>query len=278
MQFGRFFSIDKNSIVEEGKIVFRYLRVVSERNPILPIYLSLKPNSIDFYYHTFKEQQLSNQVIISLPLASTLNSGESLDNVLRKLHKKELLLDYPVEKNKPSKWSFTNYKEFSVPDFSVNTIYYAQLILDFIQDWQFSKVFEHSPHFDEVNSKLENVFLFNAIADKSFYYYCKLNYLKKDSAFKCIYAKRLYDAERQWLNVIRSDNASDYFYTSGGWFSHAENEYKRILFWKDSEKRKDWFTHLKNNINKYCRKTKKYFGNKKQKRCSYKIIIKLVFR
>jgi len=44
MQFGRFFSIDKNSIVEEGKIVFRYLRVVSERNPILPIYLSLKPN------------------------------------------------------------------------------------------------------------------------------------------------------------------------------------------------------------------------------------------
>ncbi|MHA1803815.1 MAG: hypothetical protein ACTSU4_04715, partial [Promethearchaeota archaeon] len=64
MSSGTFFKVDKDSVPENGQILFRYLPVHFVDNPddtgngklrkchhFYPVYAVLKPHAVDFFYH-----------------------------------------------------------------------------------------------------------------------------------------------------------------------------------------------------------------------------------
>ena len=54
---GTFFKVDKDSIQEEGQVIYRYLPVCRTEIDKLkkyhhfPVYVVIRPSAIDFYYH-----------------------------------------------------------------------------------------------------------------------------------------------------------------------------------------------------------------------------------
>ncbi len=89
MQTGHFFELDKNSFLHKGEVVFRYMRIVSEEQPLYPIYISLKSHSIDFYFHGYlfrklEKNEFATEFIETKLFSIPLSTHETIVNELNK--------------------------------------------------------------------------------------------------------------------------------------------------------------------------------------------------
>lgn len=249
---GTFFKVDTDSLLGEGQVVFRYLPVCrrphdeSKKHHHFPVYAVLKPFSIDFYYHgpdiekdANKEDIHVHACILHLPLSLNLAVK---DNLTARLSQSfhgyfELNDEYEFELPK-TRQTYWNLDVFSGEKGGVESeceegkhILKRKLILDFIFDLEHSRVFEASPHYEEVEVHLRENFFFNAIAAKAAYYYNRQLYLDswRDDDVSELYAHNLFNAEIQWLNILRDSRSTEAFWNEN-WFINVEHEYEHVLF------------------------------------------------
>lgn len=117
------------------------------------------------------------------------------------------------------------------------TKFLRKLLLDFIFDLMHSDVFECSKYYSNMRRCLMNDFFFSAIVKKSEYYYNRRlirhrfeSNLKKDDVknhIKKLYAEKLDEAEREWVDVIMNPLADKYFVLTPEWYEDLEEPYKK---------------------------------------------------
>lgn len=301
MQQGTFFKLDSNSKLNQGQVIFRYLPVYyknkkdrsENKNKIsFPIYIALKPYSIDFYYHSIdkildnddeedksKNEQHINIRILHIPLSSNLSVKDNLTEILKTSFDCAYPLgnDYKINLDNIPQYYWNLKEYFSESDYHkiikrhfpnkkqdiYKYVYFRKLILDFLYDLEHSYVFENSPHYEEIEVRLKENFFFNAIASKVAYYHNRRLYTqnKNDRDVKYLYSDKLKPSEAQWLKILQIKQTCQLFWKSRGWFDKVEDEYEKVLFSKkDRFDRFKWQHKLTkkdgNNINESAEITK----------------------
>ena len=305
MRQGNFFILDENSSLEEGQVIFRYLPVTD--GSYFPIYLAIKPYSIDFYYHSRdndknkddsidndkkkddKEQRKShiNVRILHLPLSLNLAVKDNLTEILKNNfdcayplgHQYKIDLDITIQYywNLKEYYSQKDYQKIIKKHFPDKCqdikkyIYFRKLVLDFLYDLEHSHVFENSPNYEQIEVRLKENFFFNAIAAKTSYYYYRRLYVqnKNDRDVKDLYSHKLEPSDVQWLKILRMKQTCELFWNSKGCFEKVEDEYEKTFFNK-----KDRFDHY-NWQREFNKKNKDFeYDNKKQLRESVRWFLK----
>jgi hypothetical protein len=169
---------------------------------------------------------------------------------------------------------YWNLKVFRSEDPKEKKIYFRKLLLDFIYDLEHTHVFENSPYYEEAEVRLRENFMFNAIAAKAAYYWNRHNWIKKlyeeqrekdtsgehtgndEKGGKAIYAENLAATEKQWLDILRSEQSCEYCSYSSGWFQSVEKEYEDVILPESKNKhaeevfdRYEWRQTLKQGSN-----------------------------
>ena len=265
MQQGKFFVLDKDSQLEEGQVFFRYLPVTDDS--YFPIYLSIKPYSIDFYYHSIDKdnkggQNLHKNIrILHLALSFNLAVKDNLTEILKNNFdcayplNDQLNDQYKIDLDNTIQYYWNLKEYYSEKDYEKiikkhfpdkckdikKYIYFRKLVLDFLFDLEHSHVFENSPNYEQIEVRLKENFFFNAIAAKTSYYYYRRLYVqnKNDRDVKDLYSHKLKPSAIQWLRILRMKPSCELFWNSGGWFEKVEVEYEKILF--NKKDRFDYF-------------------------------------
>ncbi len=255
---GAFFKVDKDSVQEEGQVIFRYLPVYrteideSKTHHYYPVYAVLKSHAIDFYYHgpdvgndeneDSKENIDHHHVhvrILHLPLSINLAVKDNLTVRLSEA----FISGFSLGEHYEFSIDRTSYFYSTLPCFGGEKgeleketkkgqkVLLRKLILDFIYDLEHSRVFDASPHIDEIEVHLRENFFFSAIAAKAAYYLNRQNYLEKwrNEDERNLYAHNLIEAEVTWLNILRDKCATESFWHQA-WFNLVESEYHDVMF------------------------------------------------
>lgn len=265
---GQFFKVDENSNYQNGQIVFRYLPVAWKNEskqmnePLYPVYLVLNPYAVDFYYHGLpfdengKNKDDSKETpyphahirILHLPLSLNLAAKDNLSSRLISFYSGKYKINnkykQSIDDNFCAYWNLEVFNLAEECSQKKEMIFLRKLILDFIFDLEHSHVFEASPNYEQVEVRLRENYLFSAISAKASYYYNVKIYIENFSNddIRDIYAERLVDSEKQWLNIIRDERATETFWHTG-WFRQVEKEYNSVIFPRDF-KRDAWRKEL----------------------------------
>ena len=283
MNYGRFFELDiKNSIFEKGVVLFNYrwLEINQQNDGIntigFPVYLTFTPESVIFNLHYIDDKQyLDNgpdrrhyhNTIIELPFSLNCEVSNELAEALNDTYS----APFPVSVNTPLRKVIENsYNNngFGETGYSCltcfepeagdayrkdpqgDTHFLRKIILDFLYDLEFSDVFKNIPFYDRLYSKFKENFLFNALMNKTRYYYYRLVLSKMDviepiknvengneeelklterriRSFVELYAK----AEQDWVNSILDKCAMHQFHESP-WFEESNVELEQVYWSK----------------------------------------------
>ncbi len=265
MNFGIHFSLNKKfSRPEDGVYIYNYRNIIntkfnSANSPAhlkYPIYLSISPHEVAFYFHLTYDKsdaaiEHTNSPILILSSSSRTEDHEtltkSIQNIFHDTH--NLLINGLKEKRHlhhesiSKQLTYSQLKVFSEkqtyrivsPD---NYLYpHKKLFLDFLYDAEHTQVFLSSPAFSTIYDKLNENFLFRSIKNKAEYYYYReavgdLNLYQRSIAFNRSKAHRLLDyyieAERQWVSSITDPKAESIFYFSCGWIESCRDEVDHV--------------------------------------------------
>ncbi|MCB9266405.1 MAG: hypothetical protein H6558_15355 [Lewinellaceae bacterium] len=119
-----------------------------------------------------------------------------------------------------------------------------ELLLDFLFDFTHSSVFDNSIHKVNVEVKLKECPLTDAVINKCEYYFARENYFlsaqidnynsltgsRRDNSIRKSWSEKLESAEKDYVNTIISDGATEVFMNSGGWLFPVEQELKAVIF------------------------------------------------
>ena len=260
------------SRLAEGLAVFSYTKVQDIRGddndpnrdtPFYPFYLQFSHEGVKFYVHYFVKEtsqhcvdeetnQHRNSLILELPISSNI---EIHDNLTQKLNdifqinfpyetgsKKpltEVFWDNKLDDDQnynPSYSSLSifkiNYEQFKKDSQVAINGFLRKLFLDFLFDIEHTDVFRNSAHYDEVYTKLKENFLYNAIDNKSEYYYQRrlIKIINDDNPnnIHTISAGKFLDAEKRWIDSI-TDNRSEIAFEESDWFENPDIELKRVF-------------------------------------------------
>jgi len=265
MEFGHFFKLDSFSKLDKGKVSFRYLAVrikklsPGEADVIYPVYLEMGRNSINFYYHQGNYQDNGsttreshrNVRILHLPLSINLNIKDTLSAILSSgVYQTyyEIGSEYEVLYD-DDYIAYWNLEVFNPGDYKKNLdsskrkLSFRKLLLDFLFDLEHSQVFYNNPIIEEVEIRLKENFLFNALAAKASYYWLREQYQKNrfNKKLALHYGRELAAAEQQWIDIMQDARAVSVFSNASDWFiPDVEVELERVLFPKDGFNRNRW--------------------------------------
>ena len=122
MQVGHFFKLDKNSFLHKGEVIFRYLRIQSDKTqPIYPIYISFKKHRIDFNFHGYlfnkslKNYEFIETTLLSLHLSTHKTVINKLNDTLENVYNSQFpfLNNYILDTEKKDE---KNLKRFNIID------------------------------------------------------------------------------------------------------------------------------------------------------------------
>lgn len=257
MIYGHFFKLDRDSILSNEQVIFRYLpvRCKSDKGkdeyPYYPVYAVLGRYTIDFFYHgkDYKNDRHVHIRLLHLPLSLNLSVKDNLTSILQNDvydGKYEISSEYETDLKDDKIKTYWNWEVFEIKENKKERIYFRKLLLDFIYDFEHTHVFGNSPYYEEAEVRLRENFLFNAIAAKAAYYWDRHNWTQsknkesqnhpeneknsKDAVSGIIYAENLATSEKQWLKILRSEPSCEYCSYSSGWFQSVEKEYKDAIF------------------------------------------------
>ncbi len=283
MNYGRFFEFDfESSRLQEGVAVFNYRWLKDEDwsadTPKFPIYLTftseaivfnlhyLEPESIDKKTGKTKKERHYHNPIIELFLSPNLEIMDGLSETLNETYmgefpvrinkylKKKIKKSFERDEKENNYLSLDNYSTLEIFDLespnnydenSPNPAHFLRkLVLDFIYDFEFTSVFKNLPYYNEVSIKLRENFLFNALVNKTRYYYYRMRLIgselvsllneHEDDKDNAILDKKLqflfqrYEAaEQDWVTSITDDRAMDAFHESP-WFNECHEELEQV--------------------------------------------------
>ena len=277
MNYGRFFELDiNNSVFENGVVLFNYrwLELNQLKDGIntigFPVYLTFTPESVIFNLHYIdneSDRRHYHNTIIELPFSQNCEVSNELSEALNDTYS----APFPVSVNTTLREVIGNsYKknvfceagysclvcfEPEVADAYSNgsnedTHFLRKIILDFLYDLEFSDIFKNIPFYDRIYSKFKENFLFNALMNKTRYYYYRsvLNKMdviesienvengneeglklmeRKIRSFVELYAK----AEQDWVNSILDKHSMQQFHESP-WFEESNVELEQVYWSK----------------------------------------------
>ena len=297
MNYGRFFEFDfESSIIEKGVAVFNYRWLEQKRpddgkkTPLHPIYLVFTQDSIKFNLHYLENKNYGDaekkdsvwrhyhNTIIEFRLSSNLDVSDGLTDVLNDTYRAlfpvsvntQLRKDIEVSFDSQDCWEkgFNGFacfepegKDVYGDNVNVNNHFLRKIILDFLYDLEFTDVFMNVPFYDRLSVKLKENFLFNALMNKTRYYYYRtvlsnmeviepcLNDRdenwdnmekteRKIRSFIELYAK----SEQDWVNSILDKRAMLQFHESP-WFEESNEELEQV-YWTRRENK--WITKQNN--------------------------------
>ena len=279
---GKFFLVDKHSRFAAGQIVFRYMpvtKIIKDKPdktndidemkyfPKYPLYLIIKPYTIDFYLHipvNFSEEAFSEQhtCILHLPLSLNLSVKDNLSGTLNDIYFSSIKIPEGYEFNNigfnNAYWDSFDYPEENLNQNGSKQLFLRRLLLDFIYDMEHSTIFEASTFYEEIEVYLKENFVFSAISAKAEYNFNRKIYFEAESFKKSylIHVSKLFDSEIQLLNILRKEEAQNNLIVQN-WFYGIEKEYEKILFNKKFP-RTEWLDiMLEKKDEKYFEKNKK---------------------
>ena len=291
MDSGRFFALDPKSEPAHNEVVFRYLRVwaknANQNYRQYPIYVTLQSNAIVFRYngliqsydqHLDKDKNYVHQHhdILTLPLSEDLDVKDNLTQIERELisetveihddyyyihHNKNTEGEEEIDFNEITSYSsveknttFLKREEIALFDVDlpkVGELLKRTLLLDFLFDLEHSKIFEHSHNFEQVEARLKQNNLINAIALKCEYYYVRKRYCDVNQQYgdtnipkKWKWATRYLKIEKEWLDLLSQPITAQIQYGSDGWLHDIEREVRAVLF-NDIFKKQNWISIIK---------------------------------
>lgn len=292
MNYGCFFEFDfQSSNLRKGITVFKYRWLENEetkddrKTPHHPIYLSFTADSIRFNLHYLEDVNANNNkqekkidvkhgwrhyhnTIIELPLSSNVDISENLTDVLNDAYwaifpvsvntflRDDIDYSYKAQDCQKDGFAFACFEPDKKEWYKSgnSTHFLRKLILDFLYDLEFTDVFKNSPLYDLIQARLKGSFLFNALRNKTRYYYyrtvlCKQELIvpiEKESgsdekkktrvdrrirSFVDKYAK----AEKDWVTSILDKRAMLQFHESP-WFEESNVELEQVFWAKRSGK------------------------------------------
>lgn len=263
------------------------------KTPHHPIYLSFSPEAIRFNLHYLEDKNAINKqegktdtnaerqidakpdwrhyhnTIIELPLSSNVEESDRLTDVLNDAYQAIFPIsgntylrddiDYSFEAQDCRKegFSFACFEPDKKEWYKSGnpTHFLRKLILDFLFDLEFSDVFQNSPFFNQVQVRLKNNFLFNALRNKTRYYYYRTALSKQELIVPiekesgsdeekkksvdrriCSFVEKYAKAEQDWVTSILDKRAMLQFHKSP-WFEESNVELEQV-FW--SRRRGKW--------------------------------------
>ena len=245
MEYGRFFAVNQTSRPEHKEVRFEYTAFRSKIGKKYPVYLVFQDDHINFYFNGYvkhedaERYQLVETKLFSLHLHNDKQTQKELEKELVKLYsvefpfKKEYEVISANKKGNNSNNEIKNYKNLKVfsPDNKTNKIFYKNLILDFLQDFNHTDVFDHCPQFSKIKHLIkESPFLY-AIANKARYYFLIENYNKNKiyNLKENYYTKQLIKAQDDYLSILQNENNYHFLKKENNWFEDAETETRKVL-------------------------------------------------
>lgn len=259
MNYGRYFKLDEEaSFVERGVAVFQYRR--DNR-----IYVTFTANNIVF----FAVSSENANVPVAKPAEDSSRGTShlllrfSVDDDLGKRIASTRQDDFDAQIeghwNWPDRLSYASTFRFAKPKKRKDnklahpggyqppeTFPARNLILDFLFDFEETRIFRMSPNHEELLAKLRENFFARCLSAKARYCYQEAFYrglLKESkgaSAEQIVSARRArkdrlkfygrdcFRVEKEWIECIRDPRSDKTFMDSNGWFESSEAEMRRI--------------------------------------------------
>ncbi|MBQ7280492.1 MAG: hypothetical protein IJR13_07220 [Bacteroidales bacterium] len=284
MNHGRFFEFDfESSLLQKGVTVFNYRWLKHDlihkgiKTPHYPIYVSVSPEVISFKLHYIEDNETDSKnsfvkhyhnTIIELRLSQNIEVSEGLAEVLNNTYWAQFPVNENTQLRKTIEKSFENQdcEEYGFADFpcfapegkeryittsnNPKTHFLRKLILDFLFDFEFTDVFKNAAYYYALSVKLKENYLFNALINKTRYYYYRTELCQREVVERCYGATdtkkceqslisffELYSkTECKWMESILDERAVHAFHNSP-WFNEVSEELEQVYF---SNRLKHW--------------------------------------
>lgn len=250
------------------------------RSSRFPVYLTISKQSIDFRIHYYSDKEDNpmcspthlHDVILSLPISTNLEIRDRLTEVLAEAYKTNFPNDSRsstssyfnanrnylhnlvnqlgceiAEKNKEGDSAIFYYNlevfknELQTKEDTIMW-FLRKLILDFIYDLEHTRVFQTHPDFEYIYIKLKENFFFEALTEKTAFYFYREILKKRFISVKelnlsnlSFYTEHLLMAEVAWTKRIRNSHFDEVFISSGGWFKHPEREMDDVYLFRNTD-------------------------------------------
>lgn len=294
MNYGRFFEFDfESSYLQKGMAVFNYrwlqwqdedANASGKMTPRYPVYLTMTPESIAVNLHYYaRENKMDDgrhyhNTIVEIRLSSDIDVTDGLTESLNDIYEAQfpmnsnLVLREKIENSfeaqdcptdayssfpcfKPNdKKSYVNMPN---PQENQKTYFLRKIILDFLFDLEFSDVFKNVAFYDELAVKLRKNYIFNALMNKTKYYYYRVILSEKEVVDCCIndkgevvdkklihFFEQYSKAEHEWVYSILDRRAMKCFHESP-WFDESYQELEQVYYadredsWEKSSDQKE---------------------------------------
>lgn len=269
MNYGRFFEFDfESSYLQKGMAVFNYrwlqdtnVKPNDKNTPRFPVYLTLSPESICFnlhysekteegwnhFHNTIIEIRVSSDTDVTDGLTGSINNVYDAqfpmkqNQYLRKLVERSFDAQDCPTRGYSTLQRFSPEKKEDYGDEGTETHLLRKIVLDFLFDFEFTNVFKNVAFYDDLSVKLKKNFVFNALMNKTRYYYyrtvlcaeevvgCCTHYvddIQCDKSLK-LFFERYAKAEHDWVSSIMDNRAMEAFHESP-WFDESYLELEQV--------------------------------------------------
>lgn len=228
----------------------------------LDVDLDNKRHNKDIHYHNpIIELTLSPNLEITDGLTESLNetyysefpikANDPLRKIIRESYERERENDsLTFQDNYTSLEVFqgeteADYLETDNVEKKTATHFLRKLILDFLYDFEFTSVFKNLAYYNEVSVKLKENFLFNALMNKTRYYYYRTRLIgselfsvldddqkhpdneRLDKNLRFLF-QRYEKAEHEWVESIINRKSMEAFHESP-WFEECHEELEQVF-------------------------------------------------
>lgn len=265
MDSGYFFKLRDEGNLLDKQILFSYTRIKSASKPEYPVFLVFNMERIDFFFHgqifNTKEKRIKENIpkyefvenhLFSLNLHKGKENVAKLNNSFKELFnlKFPVIADLKILNAKENRQgnshiTYTDLKTFenkgehktqNKSDQNI-TLFYRELLLDFLFDVYHSNVFENSPVFTTIKQHLEEIPFIQAIKRKAEFYYQVENIKTEIDDKKLItfdttnsyYIVSLIKAQKNWLEMLQAEDSYQFINEENRWFDDVETEVRKVL-------------------------------------------------
>ncbi len=238
--------------------------------PVKGVASSKSAEDFVHYHNTIIEVRLAPNVDVSKGLMESINNAYDAQFPLKgrakgrsngELTMNEYLLDIVRNSFDAQDCPFEGYSQLDCFEPETKDCYemsnggltphlLRKIILDFLYDLEYTNVFKNIAFYDDLAAKLKENFFFNALMNKTRYYYYRTELNAREVVERCLmadddvekcdqglkfYFEQYAKAEHDWVDSILDDRAMKIFHESP-WFGETYEELEQVYFAKRTGK------------------------------------------
>jgi len=262
MNIGKYFKLCNDSHLQDGRQVYRYLKICQKKKTIhYPIYVAFCQDRIDFFYigdinnkkgkneveeNKSLKTEFVDTILFSLPFYEGNKTNNDLDWTLDWIAIGEFPYSNKLEIYKSSSlnnedWYYNNKKVEKSLKWGLEKnelkkenddkkLFMRELFLDFLFDFNHTGLFKSSPYLSQAKSQLFQNFYFEAISAKADFYYNLYMYNSNENQFKKVLKK----TRDNWANILMRSGADKLIYEKPN--KDKTNDEFDLFWFQDVEK------------------------------------------